>query len=103
MIDSVVKEDGRIKGFAVYPLYGDDYFKSIRMVMVGHELNSRIKDRIFLHKPSRSDSEFYEIKIKSIDNDGFLDMQEISDDVASKTFMNLSEYDKLPGDAGHMS
>ena len=98
MIDSVVKKGGRIKGFAVYPLYGSNYFKSIRIVMIGHALNSKIK-HIFLYKPVCSGSEFHEIKIESIDNDGFLDIQEISDDVALKAFVNLPEYDKLPGDA----
>ena len=101
VIDSVIFENGKIIGFAVYALYGDNNFNSIRMVMKGHSLNSfrTNAEDLYLHNPLGSDSEFYKITIEDIDEKGFPVIQKIIDSEILKIFESLPKYQKLPGDA----
>jgi hypothetical protein len=90
VIDSVIFEDNKILGFAVYPLYVDNYFKSIRSVMKSHSLNTFRIDAhdLYLHNPLGSASEFYKIIIEDIDEKGFPIIQKISDSEFLKYFKN---------------
>ncbi len=101
VIDSVIMEENKIKGFAVYPLYGDNNFKSVRMVMIGHSLNTFRTEAhdIFLHNPTNPNQEFYKITIEDIDDNGFPKIQEISDTNVLKIFKEIPAYQQLPGDA----
>lgn len=101
VIDSIILEENKIKGFAVYPLYGDNNFKSVRMVMQGHSLNTFRTDAhdLFLHNPTNSNQEFYKIIIEDVDNDGFPKIQKISDKNVLRIFNEIPTYQPLPGDA----
>lgn len=101
VIDSVIMEGNKIKGFAVYPLYGESNFKSVRMIMIGHSLNTFRTDAhdLLLHNPTNQNQEFYKIIIEDVDNNGFPIIQKITDDDALKVFEQLPTYQPLPGDA----
>lgn len=101
VIDSVIMQENKIKGFAIYPLYGDNYFKSVRMVMEGHSLNTFRTEAfdLFLHNPTNFNQEFYKITIEGIDDNGFPKIQEITDINVSKIFKQLPTFQPLPGDA----
>lgn len=101
IIDSVIMEENKIKGFAVYPLYGDDNFKTIRMVMLGHSLNTFRTEAhdLFLHNPTNPNHEFYKIIIEDVDEDGFSKIQNISDKNVLRIFKEIPKYYPLPGDA----
>ncbi len=40
ILDSVIREEGKIKGFAAYPLYGETSFRINRFVFRGSALNA---------------------------------------------------------------
>ncbi|MDH3764233.1 MAG: hypothetical protein OER82_00285 [Nitrosopumilus sp.] len=101
VIDSVIMEEGKIKGFAVYPLYGENNFKSVRMIMCDFSLNTFRTEahNLYLHNPTNQDNEFYKISIEGIDTNGFPIIQKISDDNVLKIFKQLPTFQSLPGDA----
>ena len=100
VIDSVIYENGKIFGFAVYPLYGENNFKSIRMIMKGHSLNvfrTEAED-LYLHNINETKSEFSKIVIETIDKDGFPKIQGIDGEIL-QILKNLPKFEQLPGDA----
>lgn len=101
IIDSVIFEEDKIIGFAVYPLYGENNFKSIRMIMKNFSLNSFRTDAhdLYLYNTSGSNSEFYKIIIEDIDEKGFPIIQKITDSEVLKIFEHLPTFQPLPGDA----
>ena len=101
VIDSVIKEDDKIKGFAVYPLYGEKNFKSVRMIMRDFSLNTFRTEAhdLFIHNPTNLDNEFYKIIIEDIDSSGFPTIQKIIDKEVLRIFEQLPNYQPLPGDA----
>jgi len=101
VIDSVIMEEDKIKGFAVYPLYGENNFKSVRMIMRGPSLNTFRTEAhdLYLHNPINQDNEFYKITIEDIDTNDFPIIQKISDVNVLKIFEQLPTFQPLPGDA----
>jgi len=101
IIDSVIMEEGKIKGFAVYPLYGENNFKSVRMIMRDFSLNTFRTEThdLYLHNPTNQDNEFYKITIEDIDTNGFPIIQKIYDENVLNIFKQLPDFHSLPGDA----
>jgi len=100
VIDSVIIEDSKIKGFAVYPLYGEQNFNSSRMIMRAPSLNTFRTDAhdLYLHNPTNQDNEFYKITIEDVDSNDFPIIQKISDAKVSNIFKQLPTFQPLPGD-----
>ncbi len=101
VIDSVIMEKNKIKGFAVYPLYGEKNFKSVRMIMIGASLNKFKTNAhdLFLWNPTNQNQEFYKIIINDVDPNEFPQLQTITDDNVLKIFNQLPIYKPRPGDA----
>ena len=101
IIDSVIIEEGKIRGFAVYPLYGESNFKSVRMVMRGPGLNTFRTEAhdLYLHNPANQDNEFYKITIEDIDKEDFPIIQKITNEEVLRIFNQLPTFQPLPGDA----
>ena len=101
VIDSVIMEEGKIRGFAVYPLYGENNFKSVRMVMRGPGLNTFRTEAhdLYLHNPTNQDNEFYKITIEDIDKEDFPIIQKIANEEVLRIFNQLPTFQPLPGDA----
>lgn len=98
ILESLIRKNNKIYGFAVYPISGDSKFRTYRFVHKTHTANYFLLKNITLFLMINFKKKYVsEINISKIKNDGEIVFSKMSK-VLENVFYNLPDYKEHPDD-----